>query len=303
MYKYYVIIFFISFLANGTLFAKNPTETLDKRIKDINSLVCVGLDPDINKIPKSINSLKISNEEKIYKFLIEVVKITAPHVCTYKIQKAFFDQFDGGHALLRKVVSYIHNNHKGILVIVDCKIGDTDNTMNIYIKNIFKDILADGVVVNPYMGDDVLEPFMQDQNKLGIVLIQTSNPNSKVVQELTLKNGKKLWEEMLSILVTRWNKNRNLIPVLSSNTEGTNYSAIRKIIPQDMPILLAGVGSQGGDPQIIKQLLNNNRRGVLVNSSRGILYPYNPKDQNWKKAILKSVIELKTILNRSRQTS
>jgi|GEM_PF-319748 orotidine-5'-phosphate decarboxylase len=300
MYKY-LVIFFISFLISNSLFAEQPIETLDKRIKDTNSLVCVGLDPDINKIPESINSLKISNEDKIYKFLIEVVDITAPHASAYKIQKAFFDQFDGGHALLRKVVSYIHNNHKGILVIVDCKIGDTDNTMKAYMKNIFKDIRADGVVVNPYMGDDVLEPFMQDQSKLGIVLIQTSNPNAKVVQELTLKNGKKLWEEMLDILITRWNKNRNLIPVLSSNVGYANYSSIRKSIPQDMPILLAGVGLQGGDPQIIKQLLNNNKRGVFVNSSRGILYQYNTKDQNWKKAVLQSVVELKTILNKSRE--
>ena len=299
MYKILFTIF-INLLAINSSFA-NDIKTLDERIKKVDSLVCVGLDPDIKKMPKSITDLNISNEDKVYKFLIEVIKITAPHVSAYKIQKAFYDQFDNGHILLKTIVHYIHSNYKDILVFIDCKIGDTDNTMKTYMETLFENIKADGVVINPYMGDDVFEPFMQDKNKIGIVLVQTSNPNAKIVQELKLKNEKMLWEEILDILITRWNVNKNLIPVLSSNTDNLNYSLIRQRIPQDMPILLAGVGSQGGDPIVVKQLLNNDKRGVFVNSSRGILYPYDPTDENWQKSVLQSVVELKNTLNNLRR--
>lgn len=300
MYKYIFII--VILVINNHVFANNLINRLDQRIQDANSLICVGLDPDINKIPANIAQLKISNEEKIYIFLIEIVKITSPHASAYKLQKAFFDQFENGHALLQKIVSYIHKHHKDILVFIDCKIGDTDNTMKVYMENIFGNILADGVVINPYMGDDVMEPFILDPNKLGIVLIQTSNPSAKIIQEIKLHNGKKLWEEILNILITKWNKNKNLIPVLSSNTKYLDYSLIRKSIPQDMPIFLAGVGSQGGNLKTLKQLLNDNNRGVLVNSSRGILYPYDPKENNWRQAVLQSVLELKNEINTIRGT-
>lgn len=299
MHKF-LFLLFINLIINNHLFANQLIKTLDERMKKVNSLVCVGLDPDLNKIPTSINELKISDEDKVYKFLTEVVKITAPHTAAYKIQKAFFDQFDNGHVLLKNIVLYIHKNHKDVLVFVDCKIGDVDNTMKAYMQNIFKSIKADGVVINPYMGDDVLEPFIKDRDKLGIVLVQTSNPNAKVVQDLTLKNGKKLWEEMLGFVINRWNVNQNLIPVLSSNVEYLDYVAIRKKIPQNMPILLAGIGLQGGNPQILKQLLNKDNRGVLVNSSRGILYPYDPKNHNWQESVLQSVVELKNTLNQLR---
>lgn len=150
------------------------------------------------------------------------------------------------------------------------------------------------------MGDDVLEPFIQDKKKVGIVLIKTSNANAKIVQELILTDGKKLWEEILRCTVHRWNKNKNLMVVLSSNADGSDYALIRQQIPQNMPILLVGIGVQGGDPMAIKELLNNDKRGVIVNSSRSILYPYDPTDEQWKAAVLKAVIALRDSLNNIR---
>lgn len=281
-------------------FANEIIKQLDRRMEETNSVVCVGLDPDPNKIPLAILNLDGTIEEKIYLFLTKVIDITAPHVCSYKIQKAFFDQFDAGHVLLKKTCAYIHEKHPGICAFIDCKIGDTDNTMQAYMHLLFDKIKADGIVINPYMGDDVLEPFLKDSKKVAIVLIQTSNPNAKIIQEMNVENGKKLWESILDIALNRWNQNNNLILVLSSNTAMDNYESVRKIIPQDMPILLAGIGSQGGNPKVMKQLLNENKRGVFVNSSRGILYPYHPAEVNWEKEVLQAVLNLKQELNQIR---
>ncbi len=292
-----IIFFIISFAMFSNSYGNNVIQRLDARMQKTNSLVCVGLDPDITKIPASIMSADIKVEDKVFSFLSQVIDITAPHVTCYKIQKAFFDQFESGHGLLKQTVAYIHEKYNDIPVFVDCKIGDTDNTMEIYMKVIFEDIMADGVVINPYMGDDVLEPFMKDPNKVAIVLIQTSNSNAKVVQEMVLANGKMLWEEMLHLTLRKWNINNNLIPVLSGNASIDNYISIRNSIPQKTPILLAGIGLQGGNPMVMKKLLNEDGRGVFVNSSRGILYPYSPDNDNWQAEVLKAVLELKNALN------
>ncbi len=280
--------------------ANEVFQKLDARMIRTNSLVCVGLDPDITKLPLAILNTDKKAEDQIFLFLTQVIDITVPHACCFKVQKAFYDQFDLGHDLLKKIVAYIHESYPDVPVFIDCKIGDTDNTMQAYMKLLFEDVKADGVVINPYMGDDVLEPFMQDKSKTGIILIQTSNPNAKVVQELKLSDGKNLWEKMLDLTLNRWNKNQNLIVVLSSNTTAYDYTLIRKQIPQDTPILLAGIGLQGGDPLVLKQLLNDNNRGVFVNSSRGILYPYDRADTQWQTAILTAVVQLKELLNNIR---
>ena len=289
-------------MVTSSTFTQNISQKLDQRMVSTNSLVCVGLDPDITKMPLSILNTNQTDEEKVYSFLTTVIDITAPHACSYKLQKAFYDLFETGHDLLRKTVSYIHDNYSDIPVFIDCKIGDTDNTMIAYMHLLFEDIKADGIVINPYMGDDVLEPFMNDANKCAIVLLQTSNPRGKIVQEIITEKGIALWEEMLNLTLTRWNNNKNLIAVLSSNTDASQYTTIRNKIPQDMPILLAGIGLQGGNPEVLKQLLDNNNRGVFVNSSRGITYPYAQNDENWQNAILNAVIELKEMLNTIRNS-
>ena len=274
---------------------------LDHRMEKNDSLVCVGLDPDPSKMPDEIMNLKeMELEEKVLIFLKTIVDLSADNICAYKVQKAFFDVFDNGHKLLQDIVEYIHVEYPGVPVFIDCKIGDTGNTMKSYMHNLFDIINADGVVVNPLMGDDVLEPFIEDENKVGIVLVQTSNPKAKIVQELKLANGKELWQEILDLTLERWNLNNNLIVVLSSNSSDTNFSEVRQKIPQQTPILLAGVGSQGGDSSVLKDLLNEEKRGVFVNSSRGILYPYAKDDLNWRQKVKMSLFKLKNELNQIR---
>ncbi|MFH0740018.1 MAG: orotidine-5'-phosphate decarboxylase [bacterium] len=274
-------------------------EKIFVRMKSCNTLLCGGLDPDLKKIPLEILEKKISDEDKVLVFLRTVVDITAPHVCVYKVQKAFFDKLGGGHNVLKDIIDYIHTSHQGIPVVVDCKIGDTKNTMEAYIENIFGLLQADGVVANPYMGDDPIMPLAELTDKTIVVLVKTSNPSGSIVQDVLLANGKPLWRYILDMVINRWNFNGNMVPILSSTAE-INLAEIRPIIPDNMPVLFAGVGAQGGTYENLHDLLNFDNIGVFVNSSRDILYP--PQSQQpWRVAIEQATIELKNALNKARR--
>lgn len=264
------------------------------RMVSCNTLLCCGLDPDISMMPKEIIRKNSSNEDKILEFLNGVIDATAPHVCAYKIQKAFFDVFPGGHDALKETVSYIHKDYPGIPVIVDCKIGDIENTMRAYAANLFDIIQADGVVANPYMGDDVIEPLSCFTDKAILVLVKTSNPSSSIVQDVMLENGKPFWRHVLALTINRWNNNSNIIPVISA-TGNLNLKEIRSVVPNNMPIFLAGIGAQGGNYSNLKHLINSENTGVIINSSRGILYP--STDKSWRSAIEKEAVRLKNSLN------
>lgn len=265
-----------------------------------NSLLCCGLDPDLSKIPNEPSYKELSDERKVVSFLKSVVDLTAPNVCAYKIQKAFFDRFPLGHDALKETISYIHTNHKGIPAIVDCKIGDIGNTMQAYLDNLFNELHADGIVVNPYMGDDVMKPMVQYPNKAIVVLAKTSNPGGGVVQDVLTKDGIPMWQHVLKLTTERWNESGNMIPVISS-TVGLDMTNVRKLIPDYMPILLAGVGAQGGTYVDLSKLLNSQRSGVFVNSSRGIIYAKAESRQAWQDAISESSKVLKEALNKERK--
>ncbi|MDD5639289.1 MAG: orotidine-5'-phosphate decarboxylase [Candidatus Pacebacteria bacterium] len=277
--------------------ATKTGEQIIARMKSHNTLLCCGLDPDLRKFPVEIIEKQISDEEKVLDFLKNVIDITASHVCAYKIQKAFFDIFPNGHNALKEVISYIHQSHPNISVIVDCKIGDIDNTMQAYVHNLFDVLQADGIVVNPYMGDDVIMPLAKFTNKAIIVLVRTSNPSGGIIQDIILKNGQPFWHYILSLVIDRWNYNSNMIPVISSTTN-MDMEQIRSMIPDNMPIFLAGVGSQGGSYFNLKKLVNSDGVGVMVNSSRDILYPQ--VDGFWRASIKKATISLKESLNEAR---
>ncbi len=274
-------------------------EQILKRMKNHNTLLCCGLDPDMKKMPSEIIGKNISDEGKVLAFLRAVVDVTAPHVCAFKAQKAFFDVLNGGHDVLKELIDYIHMSTPDIPVIVDCKIGDIENTMEAYIQNLFGLLQADGIVVNPYMGDDVMLPLIKLADKSIVVLVKTSNPSGGIVQDVVLQDGQPLWRHMLSLVVNRWNHNENMIPVLSS-TVGLDMEELRAIIPDKMPILLAGVGAQGGSYADLRKLLNSEGTGVFINSSRGILYPQQSQ-QSWQGAVEKAAVELKEALNKERR--
>jgi len=268
------------------------------RMSSKKTFVCCGLDPDLSKLPFEIQIQKISDEEKVLNFLKVVVDITAPHVCVYKAQKAFFDKLSGGHDILKELIYYVHNMHPGLMVIIDCKIGDIDNTMSAYIETIFGKLNADGVVANPYMGNDTIIPLADLREKAIVVLAKTSNVSGSIVQDVILQDGLPLWKYILNLIVNYWNYNFNMIPVVSS-TSAMNMLEVRSIIPDSIPILLAGVGAQGGSYSDFGKLLNSNGAGVFVNSSRGILYP--ASQYFWQIGIEEAVIELKDSLNKERR--
>lgn len=237
------------------------------------SIACAGLDPDLSRIPCSIREGTASEEDCIWEFLTQFITRAAPHVCAFKPNKAFFDYLSGGKELLRSVIEFIHENHPGLPVLLDCKVGDTGNTMEAYRDTIFGDLKADGVMVNPYMGDEPVQIMAECHDKAVIVLVRTSNPGAAVTQDVHLASKRYYWEYILEQVIARWNTEGNLIPVLSSTAPDADYGVHRKSIPQNMPVFLAGVGEQGGDPTILRTLLNQENSGVLVNSSRGLLYP------------------------------
>lgn len=262
-----------------------------------NTLACCGLDPDISRIPNEVTG---SDADRVYQFLSEVVNMAAPNVCSFKAQKAFFDGLSGGHEVLAEIVRDIHRDHPDMPVFVDCKIGDIDNTMAAYTDFLFGKIDADGILINPYMGDEVLEAFDNYPNKAVIVLARTSNLGAAVMQDALMADGRPLWQYVLRLVVERWNKNGNLIPVISS-TADLDLKATRRMIPDEMPILLAGVGTQGGDYSDLKALLNTSGSGVFVNSSRGLLYPPNPTGVAWQEAVARAVVDFKEALNWARR--
>jgi len=260
-----------------------------------NSLACCGLDPDISKIPIELRE-GFSEEDAVQNFLRVVVDLTAPHVCAYKAQKAFFDIYPGGHRLLQEAIAYIHEHYPHLPVFVDAKIGDISNTMGAYLQNMFDELKADGVVVNPYLGDDVMQPFENLPDKAAIVTVRTSNPGAAIVQDIVLHDGRLLWQYLLELTANRWNSAGNMVPVIAS-TANINLREVRQAIPDNMPVLFAGYGTQGGTAASIRDLVNSTGRGVFVNSSRGLLYPYDSHEARWRDAIVQAVVAMKDRLN------
>ncbi len=289
----------VGLVASKDRVPRNAVSLLRHAMVSKDTLACCGLDPDVAKMPKSITGEHTADWVKALRFLREVIDITGPYVCAYKVQKAFFDSIGNGQELLVRVVRYAQEFFPEVPVFIDAKVGDIDNTMEAYLSGIFEKVGADGLVVNPYMGDDVLRPFESLSDKAGIVLVKTSNPGGNVVQDALMQNGDSLWRYMLKLVVERWNKGANLIPVLSS-TSDVDLSLVRQIIPNEMPILFAGYGAQGGNLSHFRQLLDSSGRGVFVNSSRGILYPYESEERRWRQKILDAVVELKQVLNEGR---
>lgn len=255
------------------------------------SPVCAGVDPDISKIPPGGKS----PEDRIYSYLTAYIDTVAPHICAFKAQKAFFDLHAGGHDLLESVAKYVHERHPGLPFILDCKVGDIGNTMAAYISNIFGNLKCDGLLLNPYMGDDVFEAAAEHKDKAVGVLCKTSNPGAEIVQDQPLKDGTPLWLRILDLSMTRWNKGGNIFPVISA-ADPALLSRARGIVPRDTPILFAGVGAQGRDAAAVRFLLNDAGSGVFVNSSRGLMYPETRAGEDLAAAMTRAVTDLKTEL-------
>ncbi len=199
--------------------------------------------------------------------------------------------------MLRDLVSRIRENFE-TPVIVDCKVGETGNSMRKYREFVFDHLGADGIVVNPYMGDEVFEDIPPE--KICVVLARTSNAGSAVVQEMPMADGRPLWRHILDLAVRRWNRNGNIVPVISA-TAGLDFGTVRAAIPDEMTVFLAGFGAQGGDLYELPRLLDSNGGGVIINSSRDILYPRNMALFPWQVASQNAAMKARDAINAARR--
>ncbi|MBN1404230.1 MAG: orotidine-5'-phosphate decarboxylase [Opitutales bacterium] len=235
--------------------------------KENRSMVCVGLDPDRAKIPEHLSK----DADVIYSFNKAIIDATADLVCAYKPQFAYYA---GQNALgsLRKTLSYLRETYPDVPVILDVKRGDIGSTATMYAREAFDHYKADAVTVNPYMGGDTLKPFLDDAEKGVVVLCRTSNPGSVDFQDLRIQgDGRRLFEIVAEKAAKEWNYNNN-VALVAGATFPEDLGCIRSIIG-DIPLLVPGVGAQGGDVEaVLKHGLDSRGEGLVINSSRGILY-------------------------------
>ncbi len=230
------------------------------------SLLCVGLDPDLSKFPAHLKD----KPDAIYRFCTAIVDATADLVCAFKPQIAYFAG-ESAEAQLEALIDYIHLNHPGIPVILDAKRGDIGATAAQYAKEAFVRYQADALTVNPYMGFDSVEPYL-DYAECGlIVLCRTSNPGGSDLQNLEVAGGRKLYQHVAALVAEKWNRHGQCALVVGA-TFPAELAEVRGIVGE-MPLLVPGIGAQGGDVQAtVKAGRSAAGTGLMINSSRAILY-------------------------------
>ena len=247
------------------------TQTLVSEIKKKQSFLCIGLDVVLSKIPTHLLEL----EDPIFEFNKAIIDATN-HLCVaYKPNTAFYEAYGlKGWKSLQKTISYLNTNHPEIFTIADAKRGDIGNTSSMYAKAFFEDLAFDSVTVAPYMGKDSIEPFLEFQDKHTIMLALTSNAGAYDFQTLTT-DGKPLYQSVLETS-KGWKNSKNLMYVVGA-TKASYFAEIRKIVPNSF-LLVPGVGAQGGSLAEVCKYGMNSDIGLLVNSSRGIIYASSDRD-------------------------
>ncbi len=259
------------------------TAEIVTQIQKKKSFLCIGLDVDLNKIP----SFLLKKEDPIFEFNKAIIDATH-HLCVaYKPNTAFYEAYGiKGWISLEKTIKYINDKHPEIFTIADAKRGDIGNTSSMYAKAFFDDLLFDSITVAPYMGKDSVEPFLAFKNKHTILLSLTSNSGAFDFQTIE-SEGKEIYKQVIETSKS-WNNAENLMYVVGA-TKASYLADIRKIIP-DSFLLVPGVGAQGGNLQEVCKYGMNNQVGLLINSSRGILYA--SKEADFAKAASIKATEL-----------
>ncbi|MHA7843966.1 MAG: orotidine-5'-phosphate decarboxylase [Winogradskyella sp.] len=247
------------------------TTQLITQIKKKQSFLCVGLDVDLNKIPKHLLKL----EDPIFAFNKAIIDATQ-HLCVaYKPNTAFYEAYGiKGWQALEKTINYLNDKHPEIYTIADAKRGDIGNTSTMYAKAFFEDLGFDSVTIAPYMGKDSVEPFLAFKEKHTILLALTSNQGAFDFQTKKVE-GTELYKQVLLTSKT-WKNSENLMYVVGA-TKAEYLADIRQIIP-DSFLLVPGVGAQGGNLQEVCKYGMNANVGLLINSSRGIIYASQDED-------------------------
>jgi orotidine-5'-phosphate decarboxylase len=269
----------------------NFIEAVESAWKKNNSLVCVGLDPDISKIPAHLQGL----ENPLFEFNRAIVDATSDLVCAFKPQMAFYSAVQAERDLIL-TIDHIHENHPDIPVILDAKRGDIGSTAEMYAKEVFDRYQSDAVTVNPYMGGDTLQPFLKRRDKGVIILCRTSNPGSRDFQDLE-SNGEKLFQIVARKASSEWNVNNNILLVVGA-TFPEELKEIRSIVGE-MPLLVPGIGAQGADVErAVANGKTPNGAGMIINSSRGIIY--SSQEDDFAEAARNAAKTLRDEINRWR---
>ena len=267
------------------------TQQLTEQIHQKKSFLCIGLDVDLNKIPKHL----LETEDPIFEFNKAIIDATHDLAVSYKPNTAFYEAYGiKGWLSLQKTINYLNLNRPEIFTIADAKRGDIGNTSTMYAKAFFEDLNFDSVTVAPYMGKDSVEPFLAFENKHTIMLALTSNEGAFDFQTLNV-NGKELYKTVIETSKT-WKNSENLMYVVGA-TKAEYFTEIRKIIPNSF-LLVPGVGAQGGSlSEVCKYGLSENV-GLLINASRAIIYASSENDfaQKAREEALKIQQEMAAIL-------
>lgn len=248
------------------------TNQLYQQIIKKQSFLCIGLDVDLDKIPEHLKQ----ENDPIFAFNKAIIDATH-HLCvSYKPNTAFYEAYGiKGWESLKKTVDYIRDTYPELFTIADAKRGDIGNTSSRYAKAFFEDLGFDSITVAPYMGKDSVEPFLEFQNKHTILLALTSNEGAFDFQTQLLENQEILYKKVLEVS-TSWKNSQQLMYVVGA-TKAAYFEEIRKIVPDNF-LLVPGVGAQGGNIEEVCKYGMNKQVGLLVNSSRGIIYASNQED-------------------------
>lgn len=236
------------------------------------SFLCVGLDSDINKLPRHL----LSADDPVYEFNKAIIDATAPYCVAYKPNLAFYEATGAqGWITLEKTIKYIKENHPDQFIIADAKRGDIGNTSKLYARSFFEHLDVDSVTVAPYMGEDSVTPFLGYEGKWVILLALTSNKGSHDFQFIEDKEGTRLFEHVIETS-SKWAGPEEMMYVVGA-TQGEMFKDIRKVAPESF-LLVPGVGAQGGSLAEVARYGMIKDCGLLVNSSRGIIFASSGED-------------------------
>ncbi len=273
----------------------NFVDKLNRITAKNGSLVCVGLDPTLDRLPEQLQS----SDQPLFDFNKSIIDATADLVCTYKLNSAFYEACGSkGIEQLKQTCGYLRANYAGATILLDYKRGDIGNTNAKYAEFAFDYLQGDAITLQPYQGGQALEPFFEYTEKGIFILVKTSNVGSGEFQDLEFE-GRPLYEYVAKRAVTEWNRNHNVM-VVAGATYPKELRRIREIVGPDVPLLVPGVGAQGGDlDAMLVAGLNQQKTGLIINSSRAIIFASSGPD--FAQAARAETIKLRDAINEVRK--
>lgn len=269
--------------------------TLRRRWTEAGTLVCVGLDPEPGKFPARFTD----DPDAVFNFCRDIADATAPYACAFKPQIAHFAAL-GAEDALERLIAHLHATHPDVPVILDAKRGDIGSTAQHYAAEAFDRYRADAVTANPYLGRDSVQPFLDRADRGVVILCRTSNPGAGDLQDLPVRTAageRPLYQHVAETIARDWNGNGNCALVVGA-TWPEQLREVRAIIG-DMPLLVPGVGAQGGDAEaVVRNAISKDGTGLMVSSSRAILYA--SSDNNYAEAAATAARDLRDTINRAR---